>query len=43
LEQILQLYLWEKNDWAQGLPKVPWDVFIIPKDEGGLGLIGIAS
>ena len=42
LEKILQTYLWAKYGGDRGLPLVPWDVRIMPKDEGGLGLIDIA-
>lgn len=31
-------YLWYKYGGAQGLPLVPWDVCIMTKDGGGLGL-----
>jgi hypothetical protein len=43
LEQILHSYLWAKYGGAWGLPMVPWDVCIMPKDEGGLGLIDVAT
>jgi hypothetical protein len=43
LEHILHSYLWAKYGGARGLPMVPWAVCIMPKDEGGLGLIDVAT
>ena len=43
LERILRSYLWAKYGVARGLPMVPWDVWSMPKDEGGLGLIGVVT
>lgn len=35
--------MWAKYDWEKGLPMVPRDVCIMPKEEGGLGLIDVAT
>ena len=43
MEKILQSYLWATYGGARGLPLVPPDICIMTKDEGGLGLIGVAS
>lgn len=43
LEQVLRSYLWAKFGGLKGLPMVPWDVCTIPKEEGGLGLIDVAT
>ena len=40
---MLRLYWWAKYAGAQGLPMVPWDIYIIPKDEGGLGFIDVVT
>ena len=37
----MHLYLWAKYFEAKSLPMVPWDVHIVPKDEGGLTLIDV--
>jgi hypothetical protein len=34
---------YKKYGWARGLPMVPWVVCIMHKDEGGLGLIDVAT
>jgi hypothetical protein len=41
--QILQLYLWAKYGGALGISMVTWDVFIMTKDEGGIGLINVVT
>lgn len=44
LKQILRAYLWSKYGGKRGdLPLVPWDVCTMPKHEGCLGLIAVAS
>lgn len=42
-EHILRSYLWYKYDGVRGFPLVAWDVSIMPKDEGGLGMIDFAA
>ena len=39
----LRSYLWYKYDGVRGFPLVAWDVSIMPKDEGGLGMIDFAA
>ena len=36
-------FLWSKYNGEKGLPIVPWDVCIMPKDEGGIGLIDVTT
>ena len=43
LEKILCSYLWAKYGGAWGVFMVPYDVFIMTKVEGGLGLIDIVT
>lgn len=43
MEQLLWSYLWTKYGGARGLSMVLWDVCIMPKDEGVLGLIDKAT
>lgn len=43
LEEILSSYLWAKYSGACVLPMVPWDAYIMPKDESGVGSIDVAT
>jgi hypothetical protein len=41
--QLLNLNYKLSDNRAQGLSMVPWDVYIMPNDKGGLGLIDVAT
>ena len=43
LDKILRSSFWFKHAGVIGLLLVSWNVFTIPKDEGGLGLIGVVE
>lgn len=43
VDKILRSYLWSQYGGVRGLPLVSLDVFTIPNDEGGLGLIDVVE